>query len=69
MEAATIKIDWRKCMEALVYRIEFEDPKSFVIRQRIAAVLFRFAAWVAGVKHEVNIADQALKRARERGLI
>lgn len=68
MEAATIKINWRKCMAALVYRIEFEDPKSFVIRQRIAAVLFRFAAWVAGVKLEVNLADQLRKVAREKGL-
>lgn len=55
-------------MAALVYRIEFEDPKSFVIRQRIAAVLFRFAAWVAGVKLEVNLADQLRKVAREKGL-
>ena len=56
-------------MDALVYRIEFEYQKSFIIRQRIAAVLFRFAAWVAGVKLEVNLADQALKCARERGLM
>lgn len=68
MESAIIKINGQKVMQSLQYRIKFEDQKIFTIRQRIAAVLFRFAAWVAGVKLEFNISAEALKFADSKGL-